>query len=102
MGGVEEGLRQVQRDKKPFVDCARTKITQLLIRPSPPSHGLTPQEQMAISELKSFKDIVILEADKGNCTVVMINSDYIMKIMILLNDRKTYEVLTRNPVPVIE
>ena len=34
--GVEEGLRQVPRDKKSFVDCARAKIMQILKRASPP------------------------------------------------------------------
>ena len=72
--GVEEGLRQVPRDKKPFVDCARAKITQILKRASPPDN-LTQQEQKAISELKSCDDIIILEADKGNCIVVMNKSD---------------------------
>ena len=102
VSGVEEGLRQVPRDKKPFKDCARAKITLILKRASPPPDNLTPQERKAISELKSCDDIVILEADKGNCTVVMNKIDYTTKMMVLLNDKKTYKVLTRNPVPVIE
>ena len=102
MCGVEEGLRQVPRDKKTFVDCARAKITQILKRASPPPDNLTSQERKAISELKSCDDIIILEANKGNCTVVMNKSDYTTKMMALLNDKKTYKVLSRNPVPVIE
>ena len=88
--------------KKPFVDCTRAKITQILKRASPPPDNLTPQERKAISELKSCDDIIILEADKGNCTVVMNTSDYTTKMMALFNDKKTYKVLSRNPVPVIE
>ena len=42
--GVEEGLRQVPHNKKPFVDCARAKITQILKRASPPPDNLTPPE----------------------------------------------------------
>ena len=100
--GVEEGFRQVPRDKKPFVDCARAKITEILKRASSPPDNLTPQERKVISELKSCGDIIILEADKGNCTVVMKKSDYTTKMMALLNDKKTYKVLSRNSVPVIE
>ena len=64
--GEEEGLSQAPRDKKPFVDCARVKITQILKHASPSPDNLTLQERKAISEGKSFDDIVILEADKGN------------------------------------
>ena len=99
---MEESLRQVPRDKKPFVDCVRAKITQILKRASPPPDNLTPQERKAISELKSCDDIIILEADKGNYTVVMNKSDFTTKMMALLNDKKTYKVLSRDPVPVIE
>ena len=73
--GVEEGLQQVPRGKKTFVDCAMAKITQILKCASPPPDNLTPQERKAVSELKSCSDIIILEADKGNCTAVMNKSD---------------------------
>ena len=88
--------------KKPFVDCARAKITKILKRASLPPDNLTRQERKAISELKSCNDIIILEVDKGNCTVVMNKSDYTTKMIALVNGKKTYEVLTRNPVPVTE
>ena len=67
-----------------------------------PPDNLTPLEQKSISELKSCDDIVILEADKSNCIVVMNKSDYTTKLITLFNDRKTYKVLIRNPAPVIE
>ena len=51
------------RDEKPFVNCARAKITQILKRASPPPDNLTPQERKAKSEFKSCDDIIILEAD---------------------------------------
>ena len=95
-------LRKMPRDKKPFIDCARAKTTQILKRASPPPDNLTPQERKDISELKSCNDIIILEANQGNCTVVINKSDYTTKMMALLNDKKRYRVLTRNPVPVIE
>ena len=73
------------RDKKLFIDCARAKITQILKRASPPLDNLTPQQRKAISELKSCDDIIILEADQGNCTVVINKSDYTTKMMAFLN-----------------
>ena len=90
------------RDKKPFVDRDRAKITRILKRASPPPDNLTPQERKVISKLKSFDNIVFLEANKGDCTVVIHESDYTTKMMTFLNDRKTYKVLTSNPEPFIE
>ena len=63
---------------------------QILKRASTPPGNLTPQEWKAILELKSCDDIIILEADKRNCTVVINKSDYTTKMMALLNYKKKH------------
>lgn len=47
--------------------------------------------------LKNNPDIIILNADKGNITVVMYKKDYDRKMLEILNDTKTYEKLDRDP-----
>ncbi|PFX23093.1 CUB and sushi domain-containing protein 1 [Stylophora pistillata] len=48
----------------------------------------------------SFK--VILEADKGRVTVVMDKTDYHNKMDALVNDKRTYKKLKRNPTPALQ
>ena len=65
----------------------------------PPKRNIDKEEQQALKELKEDKDIVILKADKGNCTVIMHRPDYDQKINALLNDNDIYSKLVtkRNP-----
>ena len=43
-----------------------------------------------------------MKADKGNCFVVMDRSDYNLKMQALLDDKKTYETVTKNPFSRVE
>lgn len=52
--------------------------------------------------LKDNPDIIVLNADKGNVTVIMKKDDYIDKMQQLLNDEKTYEILPIDPTNKIE
>ena len=56
----------------------------------------------ALSDLKKDESIVIMKADKGNCFVVMDRSDYNLKMQALLDDKKTYETVTKNPFSRVE
>lgn len=47
--------------------------------------------------LKSHREIIIVKADKGNCSVAMLKSEYKEKMDILLSDTSTYEVLNKDP-----
>ena len=47
--------------------------------------------------MKKGESIVIMKADKGNCFVVMDRSNYNQKMQALLNDKTTYETVTKNP-----
>ncbi|XP_067639481.1 uncharacterized protein [Eurosta solidaginis] len=47
--------------------------------------------------LKQNKQLIILNADKGNVTVVMDKKEYDSKIQTVVNDISTYRVLKRDP-----
>ena len=92
--GVEEGLRKV--NDAAAVSTARSKVAGVLKTARP----IDKEEEQALKELKEDKDIVILKADKGNCTVIMDRPDYDRKINALLNDNDIYSKLVtkRNPI----
>lgn len=52
--------------------------------------------------LKENPDILVLNADKGNVTVLMNKNDYIHKMETLLNDNGTYQILKEDPTNKIE
>ena len=51
----------------------------------------------ALKQLKADKEITILKADKGNCTVLMNRSDHEKKLLEMLIDEKTYKCLNKDP-----
>ena len=59
----------------------------------PPKKNLTIDERKAIKELEQCNDIIIISADKGNCTVVLDKMDYHNKLRSLLQDPKTYNII---------
>ena len=95
--GVEEGLQKV--NDAAAVSTARSKVAGVLKIARPPKRNIDKEEEQALKELKEDKDIVILKADKGNCTVIMDRPDNDQKINVLLNDNDIYSELVtkRNP-----
>ena len=69
----------------------------LLAKSRPPPPNLLPEEQKAIKDLKADGTIIIAQADKGNATVVMNQTDYDGKVRSLLSDTDTYKKLPRDP-----
>ena len=55
-----------------------------------------------MEELKQYDDIVILNADKGNNTVVMNKLEYDKKLLGLLSDSATYQIIFKNSICFIE
>ncbi|XP_055842593.1 uncharacterized protein LOC129909544 [Episyrphus balteatus] len=51
----------------------------------------------SLKKLSADKDIIILPADKGNCTVVLDTDDYHSKITNLINDSSTYKQVSYDP-----
>jgi hypothetical protein len=63
----------------------RWKIGTMLEKSKPASLNMTKQEFKALKSLKLNKDNRILQADKGNCTVVLDVSEYRNKLNHLLD-----------------
>ena len=84
------------------MDLVRSRVTQVLSNAKPPQSNLTKDETESLQKLQGYDDIIVLSADKGNCTVVMDKSDYDSKLMVLLNDSATYKIVTKNPNLTIE
>ncbi|KAI8516208.1 hypothetical protein Bbelb_047890 [Branchiostoma belcheri] len=57
------------------------------------------EEQGALKDLSTNKDIIILPAVKGRCTVVLDREQYDNKVKELLDDRNTYLPLKKDPTP---
>ena len=87
---------------KSSVDLVRSRVTQVLSNAKPPKSNLTKDETESLQKLQGYDDIIVLSADKGNCTVVMDKSEYDSKLMVLLNDSATYKIVTKNPNLAIE
>ena len=62
-----------------------------------PKPNITAQEREALADLASDRSITILPADKGRAVVVMNLEDYKKKAQTLLNDKKTYRILDKDP-----
>ena len=90
ISGVEFGLSQVSFDKKCFVECSRSKVVKVLKRAKLPKPNISKEKKRAIDELKQRDDIVILNADKGNSTVVMNKKEYNQKLENMLSDTAIY------------
>ena len=100
--GVEHVLMQVDHKHKALINYTRAQVVNILKTAKPPKQNLSKEEISAIKELKSYDDIVILNADKGNCTVVLDKTEYHKKVSILLQDPKTYRTVKKNPTSRIE
>ena len=66
-----------------------------------PRNNINIQEMAAIKSLKRDKDIRIIQADKGNCTVVLNEVDYQSKLNTLLQSG-VYEPIEKDPTLKIE
>jgi hypothetical protein len=73
----------------------------MLEKAKPGSSNMTRRESMALKSFKNNRHIRILQADKGNCTVVLNESTYKEKIFSLL-DSDVYEILRKDSTAQIE
>ena len=62
----------------------------------------TKDERKALKDLKKDDTRILMKADKGNCFVVLDSTDYDNKMNSLLNDRNTYELVSKSPFRRIE
>ena len=59
--------------------------------------NLTKGERAALKELTNNEDLVICKADKGDVTVVMNTSQYLVLAHKHLGDKDTYQQLEMDP-----
>ena len=77
-------------------------MVEILKRAKPPKPNLSKAEKRAMEELKQYDYIVILNADKGNNTVVIDKLEYDKKLFVLLSDSATHQVILKYPICAIE
>jgi arginine repressor len=65
---------------------ARQETVRIIKSSSRPRDNLTRAEKEALRTLKKNTDLTILQADKGNATVILNTVDYKQKITSLLED----------------
>ena len=75
----------------------RNEIAGALKSAKPPKPNITMAEKVALKEIQENKDIMILPADKGRATVILDKAEYEQKMEAMLSDRRTYEVLKKDP-----
>ena len=88
--GIEEAAKRLPKD---YATDLRTRVCGILRSSKLPKDNITKEQRLAVKEMRTWKDEVILLADKGNATVVMKRSDYNGKILQLLGDPTTYRKL---------
>ena len=54
--------------------------------------NLSRQEEKALKDLRSDKEIIITRADKGNAVVVLNRTEYHYQVAEMLEDKNTYKV----------
>ena len=82
IAAVEEGARQLNdEDAEDLRGC----VCGILRHAKPPKDNLTKEQRKALKELGSLEDEVILPADKGNATVMMMRDDNDTKMRGILD-----------------
>ncbi|XP_072024912.1 uncharacterized protein [Amphiura filiformis] len=75
----------------------RAEVTGMLKSATVPKSNITKEERLAMNELKKSKDLLIMGADKGRCTIVKTTTEYENKVHAMLSDERTYEKLKKDP-----
>ena len=79
------------------VEELRTDVYRVLRHPHHLKPNLSRDEMMAIKQLRTDKDQIILNADNGVALVVIDKLDYIRKVRELLEDTNTYRPIQSDP-----
>jgi hypothetical protein len=79
----------------------RWRMRSMLEKTKTPRNNISKQELSALTSLKQNKDIRIIQADKGNCTVMLNEADYQNKLNTLLQSG-VYEPIKKYPTLKIE
>ena len=75
----------------------RSEVYRVLRQPHQLKPNLKKEEMVAMKQLKTDRNCMVLMADKGFALVVMDRSDYIRKAKELLEDTNTYRTIQSDP-----
>ena len=101
IANVETALKFLKASST-SVSNARSRIVGILNREPRLTPNLSPSERLALKQLKTNEDIIILPADKGRATVVLDRKDYDGKLLTMLSDTTVYKRLKRDPTSSLE
>jgi len=95
---VEKAVKSLPEET---AEEARQETVRILKNSSRPRQNLTRTEKAALKNLKLNTNLTILQADKGNATVILNSTDYKRKIASLL-EQLTYRRLAKDPTELLE
>ena len=75
----------------------RSEVYRVLRQPHQSKPNLKKEEMVAMKQLKTDKNCMVLTADKGVALVVMDWVDYIKKAKEILEDSNTYRTIQTDP-----
>jgi dTDP-4-amino-4,6-dideoxygalactose transaminase len=99
LASVENGIQALDEGEKAKI---RTKVCAVLTSARKPTPNISKEERAAIKSLQDNTNICILQADKGNATVVMDRVEYNTKMSVILNDKSNYKKVLQDPTKGIE
>ena len=93
---VEDALLRLKHVKIFEADRVRATVANAIIQARPPKSNVRKEEREALRDLRNDSSIVLLEADKGNSTVVMDAEDYEKKALDLI-EKPPFKKLAKDP-----
>ena len=91
-------INNEQIDKKQaFLHQFKAKALEFLELSKNAIDSLTEEEHEALKELSKDETIIISKADKGNAVVIQNKSDYINKLIKLIEDKTKFECIEDDP-----
>ena len=91
---TEMACKSLPADERPAL---RAEVAGILRSAKPPKSNISREERQALITLSKEKDIVILPADKGRCTVLLDKAEYVTQVESMLSDKNTYSPLKKDP-----
>ena len=92
---VEVSIKNLDKSDK---DLIRAQVCNITKNFTKIKTNITSQEKKALTSLRNDHSVVILKADKGNCTVILNTTEYESKMNDLLLDPTTYEEIKKDSV----
>ena len=74
----------------------RMKVCGVMRKAMPPVSNMSKHQRIALKELKQMKDVVIMPADKGNNTTVLMTREEYNKMEDLLDTNTVHPQLSEH------